>query len=259
MIKLSANLGYLWPELDLLDAIDAATEAGFDAVEVHWPYITHALDVALKLELLQIPMISLNTVAGDLAQGDFGLAAVADREPEARSAIDKALAYAADTSCKFVHILAGVADGTKATQTYESNLRYASEKGEEFGVGVLIEPLNTEDNPGYFLNYLDQAAQCIANVGASNINILFDCYHTQKMEGGDVVEKVTEYFDLIGHVQIASVPDRGSPDKGEVDYPVFLTQLDKLGYDGYVGAEYKPVGPTAESLGWMETVRQLKA
>lgn len=253
MAKLSANLGYLWPELDLLDAIDAAEAAGFDAVEVHWPYITHALDVALKLESLQIPMISLNTVAGDLAQGDFGLAAVPERESDARSAIDKAFAYAVDTSCKFVHVLAGKTEGAAAAKTFETNLSYAAERGDEFGVGVLIEPLNTDDNPGYFLNYVDQAAQAITNVGASNVKILFDCYQTQKMEG-DLLRRFRENFDLIGHVQIASVPDRASPDRGEVDYITLLREIDELGYKGHIGAEYKPVGRTEETLDWMNLI-----
>lgn len=253
MVKLSANLSYLWPELELLDAIRKAADHGFDAVEVHWPYITHALEVAMVMEGLQLPMISLNTVGGDLSQGEFGLAAVPGRTSEARASIDKAVAYAADVSCQYIHVLAGQAEGDEASETYIENLTYAARKADEFSLGVLIEPMNTSDNPGYFLTHLDDAAHFVQQVDEPNLKILFDCYHIQIMEG-DLARRFEEHQANIGHVQIAAIPGRGEPDHGEVDYPKLMAALDGLGYTGYVGAEYKPSGPTSENLGWMADI-----
>lgn len=268
MTKLSANLGFLWPELDLLDAIAAAKSAGFEAVEVHWPYITHAVEVAIVLEDLGMPLISLNTVGGDLAVGEFGLAALPGREEQARAAIDKAMAYAADVSARYVHVLAGKLPGDRfdrdeAAQTYIRNLRYASERGTEFGVGILIEPISGQSQPDYYLERVDQAADVIATVDADNVRILLDCFHTQLTEGqgnvGDraanaLAELCGRYLPMIGHIQIASVPERQEPDHGDVDYTRFLSLIDDLGYDGYVGAEYHPAGRTDDGLDWMQKV-----
>lgn len=253
MIKLSANLGFLWAELELLDAIRAAHRAGFNAVEVHWPYITHAIEMTLVLEELGLPLICLNTVGGDLAAGDFGLSAVPGRGDEAKASIDKAMAYAADVSAHYVHVLAGKADGPEAREAYVDNLRYAAARGREFGVGVLIEPISQVTQPGYYLSYVDQAVDVIQEVGEEGVRILFDCFHTQLMEGR-LIERISANLEYIGHIQIAGVPDRAEPDTGEVDYPTLLRQIDDLGYGGYVGAEYKPAGRTDDGLGWMAHV-----
>lgn len=253
MTRLSANLGFLWPELELLDAVRAASDAGFAAVEVHWPYITHAVEVALVLEELGLPLISLNTVGGDLASGEFGLSAVPGREEDARLNIDKAFAYAADVSARYVHVLAGKAHGDKARDTFVQNLRYAAERGREFDVGVLIEPVSAATQSDYFLTHVDQAASIVADVGEPNVKILFDCYHVQLTEG-DLLTRIRTHLPMIGHIQIAAVPDRAEPDHGEVDYPELLAQIDALGYHGFVGAEYKPAGRTSDGLGWMASV-----
>ncbi|MEM9561811.1 MAG: TIM barrel protein [Actinomycetota bacterium] len=251
---LSANLGFLWTELELLDAVRAAHGAGFDAVEVHWPYITHAVEVALVLEELGLPLISLNTVGGDLSVGEFGLAAVPGREDDARAAIDKAFAYAVDVSARFVHVLAGKTDDRRAAETFASNLLYASARGHEFGVGVLIEPISPESQPGYFLNSISQAAEILARVDEPNVRLLFDCYHAQLIHG-QVENLIDEHIELIGHVQIAAVPDRTEPDHGDVDYGLIMDELDELGYEGHVGAEYRPAGKTDEGLGWLADLR----
>lgn len=253
MTRLSANLGFLWPELELLEAIRAAKDVGFDAVEVHWPYITHALEVALVLEELHTPLIVLNTVGGDLSAGDFGLAAVPGRQDDARINIDKAIAYAADVSAQFVHVLAGRADGAEATETFIENLGYASARGREFGVGILIEPMNRQTQPDYFLTHVDQAASIIDDVGEDNVRIMFDCFHVQLTEG-NLLERIETHLPLIAHIQIASVPDRTEPGRGDVDYPTLLRQVEALGYDGYVGAEYRPTGRTSDGLGWMADI-----
>ncbi len=253
MTRLSANLGFLWPELELLDAIRAAKEAGFEAVEVHWPYITHAVEVALVLEELGMPLISLNTVGGDLANGEFGLSAVPGREEDARANIDKAFAYAVDVSARFVHVLAGKSSSEEARGTFIENLRYAANRGQEFGVGVLVEPISQITQPDYFLTQVDQAAAIVNDVGEQNVRILFDCYHVE-LTDGDLLPRIETHLDLIGHIQIAAVPDRTEPDHGDVDYPTLLRQIDELGYEGFVGAEYKPAGRTSEGLGWMAAI-----
>lgn len=253
MTRLSANLGFLWPELELLDAIRAAHRSGFEAIEVHWPYITQALEVALVLEELGMPLICLNTVGGDLTSGEFGLTALPGREDDARIAIDKAFAYALDVSARHVHVLAGKAEGDKATETFVSNLAYASSRGREFDIGVLIEPISQQTQPGYFLSHVDQAADIIDRVGEANVKILFDCFHVE-LTDGDLLARVEANLDRIGHIQIAAVPDRAEPDHGDVDYPTLLRQIDELGYHGFVGAEYRPAGSTDEGLGWMAAI-----
>lgn len=253
MTKLSANLGFLWPELEPLDAIRAAKDVGFDAVEMHWPYITHALEMALVLEELHLPLIALNTVAGDLNAGEFGLAAVPGREEDARANIDKAFAYAADASARYVHVLAGRSEGDEARASFIENLQFASARGEEFGVGVLIEPISKQSQENYFLTHVDQAASIIADADRSNIKIMFDCFHVQLTEG-DLISRIEQHLPLIGHIQIASVPDRAEPESGEVDYPSLLRQVSELGYEGFVGAEYKPTGRTSDGLGWMAAI-----
>ncbi len=256
MTRLSANLGFLWTELDLLDAIRAASSAGFEAVEVHWPYITHAFEITLVLEELGLPLLSLNTVGGDLAAGDYGLSAVPGRSDEARANIDKAMAYAADASARFVHVLAGMSEGPEARDAYIQNLRYAAARGNEFGVGVLIEPVSQAVQPGYYLTYVDQAVDVIQEVGevdGPGVKILLDCFHTQQTEGR-LIERIEANLPYIGHIQIAAVPDRSEPDHGEVDYRTLLGQIDALGYEGYVGAEYTPAGRTDAGLSWMDLV-----
>jgi 2-dehydrotetronate isomerase len=246
----SANLGFLWTEFELLDSIRAARRAGFDAVEVHWPYITHALDVALVLEELGMPLICLNTVGGDLTSGEFGLAALPGREDDARAAIDKAFAYAVDVSARHVHVLAGRTDDRRASETFVSNLLYAAARGHEFGVGVLIEPLSPEAQPGYFLNRVDQAVEILDRVDEPNVRLLFDCYHVGMIHGA--VENLLD--ERVGHIQIASVPDRAEPDHGDIDYPALFVELKDMGYQGHVGAEYRPATTTEEGIGWLSAV-----
>ncbi len=251
---MSANLGFLWQELELCDAIRAAKAAGFDAVEVHWPYITHALDVALTLEETGLPLLSLNTVPGNLAEGDFGLAALPGREVEAQSAIDKAFAYAADVAARWVHVLSGLAEGGQAEATFVANMRYAASRGREYGVGVLIEPMSAAAKPGYFLNDFAQAAELIDRIGEPNVKVLLDCYHASAADQEPLA--VVRYLgERLGHVQFSSIPDRAEPDHGLVDYRELLPQLMVAGYTGYFGAEYHPSTRTESGLGWMEMFR----
>ena len=255
MPRLSANLGFLWTELSLPDAIRAAAKAGFEAVECHWPYDVPVSDVQSALAEAGVPMLGLNTRRGDVAGGENGLAALPGREADARAAIDEAIAYATSTATGNIHVMAGFAAGGEAHETFAANLTYACDVAAGQGITILIEPLNRYDAPGYFLSDSDQAVEIINAVGRPNLKLMFDCYHLQIMQG-DLSRRLQNLLPHIGHVQIAAVPDRGEPDRGEVDYRHILTHLDAIGYDGYVGAEYKPRTTTEEGLGWMA---QLKA
>jgi len=254
-MRFSANLGFLWADRPLPDAIRAARAAGFDAVECHWPYDVPAGDVADALRDTGLPMLGLNTIRGDVAAGENGLAALPGREAEARAAIDQALDYARAVGAGAVHVMAGFAEGAKAAATFRANLAYAAGAAAADGITILIEPLNRYDAPGYFLSTTDQARRVIADVGAPNLKLMFDCYHVQLMEG-DLSHRVQALLPLIGHVQFAGVPDRGPPDAGEVAYAHVFALLDRLGWDRPLGAEYKPQGPTEETLGWLAALRE---
>jgi len=255
MARYSANLGFLWTELALPEAIAAAAAAGFDAVECHWPYAVAAGETAAALSVAGLTMVGLNTVRGDLAAGDNGLAALAGRAGEARAAIDQAVDYAAETGTLSVHVMAGIAEGGKAKKTFLDNLAYAAERARAHGIGILIEPLNHRDAPGYFLKRSDDAAALIGELGEPNVRMMFDCYHVQIMEG-DLTRRLERHLPLIGHIQIAAVPSRREPDEGEIAYERLIAEIDGLGYAGFIGAEYRPRGTTEEGLGWLGTFRR---
>lgn len=251
MPTFSANLGFLWTDRSLPDAIQAAAAAGFDAVECHWPYDTPVADVVAALEDAGLPMVGLNTPRGDVAAGDNGLAALPGREDEARQAILEALEYATAIGCGAVHVMAGKAEGQKAFDAFVSNLAFAAETAGASGPTILIEPLNGHDAPGYFLSDTTQAAAVIDAVGVPNVRLMFDCYHVGRTEG-DVLETFRQCLPIIGHVQFAAVPDRGAPDHGEVDYLEVFRVIDELGWARPLGAEYRPGADTDASLGWLK-------
>lgn len=255
MIAFSANLGFLWTDRSLPEAIKAAANAGFDAVECHYPYEFPAADVKAALTETGLTMLGLNTARGDITAGDNGLAAVPGRQVEAREKIDQAITYAVAIGTANVHVMAGKAAGDEALSIYIENLRYAAGLATEHGLTILIEPLNHYDAPGYFLKTTGQAADVIKAVGGGNIKLMFDCYHVQISEG-DLCRRFENLQSMIGHVQIASVPDRAEPDHGEVNYPYVIKHMMKLGYDRPIGAEYRPTGTVEGGLGWL---RQFKA
>lgn len=251
MTKFSANLGFLWNDRSLPDAIRAAKAAGFAAVECHWPFDTPATEVKAALDETGLVMLGLNTRRGNVEAGDNGLAAVPGREEEARAAIDEALAYAAAIGTPNVHVMSGFAGGPKAHVTFVENLRYATAEAAKIGVTILIEPLNHYDAPNYFLGTSEQAKTIILEVGASNLKLMFDCYHLQIMEG-DLVRRLEKLLPITGHIQFASVPDRGAPDHGEVNYGFVFERIAELGWTTPLGAEYKSTEPTDKTLGWMK-------
>ncbi len=252
-MKFSANLGFLWTDRPLPDAIRAARKAGFDAVECHWPFDIPAAQVKAALEQSGLPMLGLNTRRGNTSIGEMGLSALPGREADARAAIDEALAYATATGTRAVHVMAGTSGGPRAHRAFCDNLAYACDAADE-GLTILIEPLNPYNAPGYFLNGTAQAANIIREVGKPNLKLMFDCYHVQIMEG-DVTRRFETLFEMIGHVQIAAVPDRGKPDHGELDYGYVLQRIAELGWNRPIGAEYLPQNIADPDMAWLDRYR----
>lgn len=256
MIRFSANLGFLWNTLPLPDAIHAAKRAGFEAVECHWPYATPSSEVKNALNETGLKMLGLNTQRGNVASGDNGVAALVDREQEARAFIDEAIAYANEIDCLNIHVMAGFTDhGEHAENCFRENLTYACEQAAKSDKVILIEPLNKYDAPGYHLSTLETALETQRAVAKHNLKIMFDCYHLQIM-GGDLIRRLSSCLKNVGHIQIAAVPDRGEPDNGEINYPWLLKEIDDLGWEGFIGAEYKPRTSVEDGLTWLSAYRR---
>ncbi|PTX56122.1 hydroxypyruvate isomerase [Litoreibacter ponti] len=254
-MQFSANLGFLWNDQPLPDAIHKAKAAGFAGVELHWPYATPATDVADALRDTGLPCLGLNTQRGDVAAGDNGCTAIPGREAEARDYIDEALAYADAIGAGAVHVMAGFTDKGEAAQaTFTDNLTYACAEAAKRGKTILIEPLNAYDAPGYHHGTLNEALAAREKVAADNLKIMFDCYHLQIM-GGDLLRNIKVNLDAIGHIQFAAVPDRGEPDQGEVDYQWLLHEIEALGWQTPFGAEYKARSTTDAGIGWLDAYR----
>ena len=247
----SANLGFLWTDRSLPEAIHAAKQAGFDAVECHWPYESDVNAVKKALIATGLPMVGLNTVRGDVKAGENGLSALPDRGDEAQAAIIQAVHYAAHIGCQNIHVMAGFSSGKAAENTFIQNLIFACDLAAKHNIGILIEPLNQYDAPDYFLNDIALARSIIEQVDRDNLKLMFDCYHIQILHG-DITRQLENALDMIGHIQFASVPDRGAPDKGELNYQHIFATIKALGYQRPLGAEYKPAGgDTNASLGWL--------
>lgn len=256
----SANLGFLFTDRSLPDAIRAAKAHGFGAVECHFPYATPAGELRAALDETGFEILGLNTIPGDTRAGDFGLCALPGRKAEARAAISQAVDYAAAIGAGNVHVMAGRTDGgEKADAVFRANLVHACELAAPLGIGVLIEPINRRDVAGYHLSRIEHAAEILTAVGHPALRIMFDCYHLQIMQG-DLIRCFERHRDLIGHVQIASVPDRGEPDGGELHYPNLIATFRGMDWRAPIGAEYKPrTGRTEDGLGWMKAFPQERA
>ena len=254
MLQFSANLGFLWKELELPDAIRAAKRAGFDAVECHWPFEYASSSINHALSETGLSMLSLNTVAGNI--GETGLAALPGREVEAKQAIDQAIKYAGSINTQYVHVMAGAAEGGDAQASYLDNLSYACEVAKALAISVLIEPINRHDMPGYFMHSAEQALQTLQEVDANNLKIMFDCYHMQRIHG-DLNHLLEAMMPHIGHIQIASVPERAEPNTNgdELNYTEVFATIERLGYTGKIGAEYKPTTTTEAGLGWLQNYK----
>ena len=251
-MRFSANLGFLWADRPLPDAIRQAKAAGFDAVECHWPFEVPAALTRAALEETGLSMVGLNTRRGNVAIGENGLAALPGRHADARAAIDEALAYASEISASAVHVMAGNSSGPRARLALCENLAYACETAGD-AVTILVEPLNHYNAPGYFLSGTAQALDIIREVGKPNLRLMFDCYHVQIMEG-DVTRRLEALLPFIGHVQIASVPDRAEPDHGELNYDYVLSRLAEM-WSGPIGAEYLAANSAHPDMSWLARQR----
>ena len=251
MPRFAANLGYLFTDRPLIERIDAAAKAGFKAIELQFPYDVPASQVKAAIERNALAVLGINTPPG-ASNGEFGLAAIPGREREFRDVFARALDYIAAIGGNAVHCLAGkVAPEQRpaAERAFIENLRSAADLAAARNVGLLIEPINAIDRPGYFLNHVEHAADIIAKAGKPNIRMQFDFYHVQ-IVGGDIVRRLEKFLPVIGHLQCAAVPTRHEPDEGEVNYPYVFGEVDRLGYAGWIGAEYRPRFGTEQGLGW---------
>lgn len=254
MPKFSANLGFLWPDRPLLDRIEAAAKAGFRAIEMHWPYDLPPEGVRDLCARLGLKILGINTVRGDVAKGEFGLGATTGREADFDAHFRQALDWGRIAGASAIHVMAGIAKPEHkhhARKTLVANLSRAANAAPD--MTLLLEGLNPRDNPGYFYSTIREKAEIIEEVGAPNLKIMFDAYHVGVSEG-DIFKKFEKYQPLIGHVQIAAVPSRAEPDEGEIAYGNFFRELDRLGYDGWVGCEYRPRAGTEEGLVWTKTL-----
>jgi hydroxypyruvate isomerase len=252
----AANLTWLFTEYAFLDRFDAAAECGFRAVEVLFPYDHPAEAIAERLARNKLTMALINVPPGNSAAGERGQAALPDRASDFQDSIALAAHYAEATGAKRVHVMAGIAaSGDKrAIAAYRDNIAFAADDFAARGMEVMIEPINGRDVPGYFLQDFDFAVRLIEELARPNLKLQFDFYHRQILHG-DVTMALRRLMPLIGHIQIASVPERNEPDGEELNYPFLFEEIDRLGYQGFVGCEYRPRGGTREGLGWFAPYR----
>ncbi len=253
MPNFAANLTMMFNEVDFLDRFAAAAEAGFTGVEYLFPYPYDKDELAEKLAQHGLAQVLHNLPAGDWGAGERGIAILPDRVAEFQAGVDSAIAYAKALNCPQVNCLAGVApegvDGEVLQATLVENLRYAAGRLGAAGIKLLMEPINTRDIPGFYLNRTHQAAALQDQVGSDNLFIQYDIYHMQIMEG-DLAPTIEANLDRIAHIQLADTPGRHEPGTGEINYPFLFGHLDRIGYSGWIGCEYKPATETTAGLGW---------
>jgi hydroxypyruvate isomerase len=251
MPAFAANLSFMFQEWSFLDRFDAAAQAGFNAVEYLFPYEHPPEVIAQRLERAGLSQALFNLPPGDWAAGERGLAALPDRFDEVEAGVETALPYIAATGVKRVHMMAGLADpkSAEAGVAYRRSVAHVAGRLAEAGVELMLEPINGRDMPGYFLNDFGLAEAIIAELTLPNVKLQFDIYHCQIIHG-DVTTRLRRLLPITTHVQIASVPSRNEPDGEELNYPFLFQELDLLGYEGYVGCEYRPRGKTLDGLNW---------
>lgn len=257
MPRFAANLSWLFTERPFPERFAAAASCGFAGVEFLFPYDYPPVDVARWAEEAGVEVVMFNLPPGDWAAGERGLAGVPGREEEFREAVATALDYADALGVARLHAMAGVVPPGVAREEawlcYLRNLRAAAGLLAESGRTLLIEPINRRDMPGYLLATLEDALAAVEAVGAANLRVQADLYHLQ-IEGGDMTRRLEAAMPQIGHVQVAAVPDRGEPDRGELNHAHLFALLDAAGYGGWVGCEYRPRGRTEDGLGWLASL-----
>ena len=257
MPKLAANLSMLFTEVDFLDRFQAAARAGFKGIEYLFPYAYDKQDLARRLKDNGLVQVLHNMPPGNWEAGERGIACHPDRVDEFKESVAKTIEYAQALHCPTVNCLAGKTpagvDAAAVEHTFVSNLRYAATELKKAGVLLVMEPLNTFDNPGFHLTHTAQAVDLIKKVGSDNLKVQYDIYHMQRMEG-ELANTLSKNLAFIGHIQLADNPGRHEPGTGEINFPWLLHHIDTLGYAGWVSCEYKPAARTEDGLGWIKTL-----
>jgi hydroxypyruvate isomerase len=255
MPQFAANLTMLYNEVPFLERFERAANSGFKAVEFLFPYAYEAAEIKNLLEKHQLKLVLHNLPAGDWDAGDRGIACHPGRVEEFSAGVAKAIEYANYLNVGQVNCLAGKApvgvDAKLAHDTFVSNLKYAAEQLKQVKIKLLIEPINTFDIPGFFLSKTQQALDILSEVGADNLFIQYDIYHAQRMEG-ELSNTIEKNLSKIAHIQLADNPGRNEPGTGEIHYPHLFKMLDRIGYQGWIGCEYKPATTTEAGLSWMQ-------
>lgn len=255
MAKFAANLSMLFTELPFLDRFEAAAKAGFKAVEFLFPYAWTAEEIKQRLDDHGLTLVLHNLPAGDWDAGERGIACHPDRVEEFRAGVVKAIAYAKVLGVGQLNCLAGKAPAGVSDpllhQTLVDNLKFAANALQAAGLRLLIEPINSFDIPGFYLNFTSQALSILDEVGADNAFVQYDIYHAQRMEG-ELAATMQKHFARIGHIQLADNPGRNEPGTGEINYTFLFRHLERIGYSGWIGCEYKPATTTQAGLGWIQ-------
>jgi hydroxypyruvate isomerase len=251
MPRFAANLSFLFTELPFLERFEAAAKAGFRAVESTNVYEASPADIAARLKANGLTLALFNIAQGDPARGERGLTSIPGREADFATQFYDALRYAEATGATRIHLLAGLVHQGARRATFVANIKKAARLGARHGVEVLIEPINRRDIPGYFLNHTHMARSVIHEVAEPNVGLQFDLYHRQ-IEEGDIVAAIDEFGPLARHYQVASPPDRGEPDAGELNYAWLFRRIDATGFAGFIGCEYRPRRGTLEGLAWVK-------
>lgn len=254
MPKFAANLTMLFNEVPFLERFDQAAAAGFSAVEFLFPYDYPVSEIQERLARNRLRLVLHNLPAGDWAAGERGIACHPDRVDEFRAGVDKAVTYATSLGVQQLNCLAGIqppgVSDADAHQTLVENLQFAAIRLQAAGIKLLIEPINTYDIPGFFLHHSRQALELIDEVGSDNLFLQYDIYHMQRMEG-ELANTIEKNLAKIAHLQLADNPGRHEPGTGEIHYDFLFAFLDRIGYDGWIGCEYKPATTTLAGLGWL--------
>ena len=259
MPRFAANLTMLFNEVPFLDRFERAARAGFETVEFLFPYAFPKEEVAARLKGNRLKLVLHNLPAGDWDAGERGIACLPDRVDEFREGVGRAIEYGSALGAPQLNCLAGKAPlgatDDMLRKTFVANLKYAAAELKKAGIRLLIEPINTYDIPGFYLNRTAQAISIMDEVGSDNLFLQYDIYHAQRFEG-ELAATMTKQLARIGHIQIADNPGRNEPGSGEINYPFLFAHLDRIGYAGHVGCEYKPAGSTEAGLGWLEQARR---